>query len=250
MGLEYLVIDRNSQEPLYQQIRDCFLEEIRSGRLAPGDQLPTEEEVCRCTGISRPVIRQAYQELEAKGLIQRKRRKGGVVCKTDNRGLFMYKMESFQEEMEHLCKVPDTRLVRFHKADYNEELFNELNLEETDICLHIERMRYADGKAFVHIDNYVPLKLFPGLENYNFEKESLYHTFKRHYQVFPSRSLRSIWAKQAGERIGKEFGIPADEAMLVVSNVVYDQNDRVIEVSVETLPGDSHKFEFTVYADN
>ena len=50
--------------------------EIRGGRLAPGDRLPTEQELTSTMGVSRTVVREAVAALRADGLVVTRRGSG------------------------------------------------------------------------------------------------------------------------------------------------------------------------------
>ena len=65
--------------PLYYQIMRDLKEQILSGKLGPGDRLPSEAEQTRRFGVSRVVIRQALRILEEQGLIVRVKGKGTFV---------------------------------------------------------------------------------------------------------------------------------------------------------------------------
>ena len=54
-------------------------EQILSGKLAPGDRMPSEAELTRRFGVSRVVIRQALGILEEEGLVIRVKGKGTFV---------------------------------------------------------------------------------------------------------------------------------------------------------------------------
>ena len=73
-------IDRNSAIPLYYQLKLFLKRQIESGELAPGDQLPTEAELCDRFSISRAPVRQAMAELARDGLIYRRAGAGSFVA--------------------------------------------------------------------------------------------------------------------------------------------------------------------------
>jgi GntR family transcriptional regulator len=63
--------ETDSRRPKYQRIRDHLYSEIRAGRLAPGQSLPTEARLVESLGFSRHTVRQALAELENDGVIER-----------------------------------------------------------------------------------------------------------------------------------------------------------------------------------
>jgi GntR family transcriptional regulator, arabinose operon transcriptional repressor len=74
-----------ARTPKYQQICDHLYAEIRSGRLAPGDALPTEASLGQTLGMSRNTVRQALGKLEDDGVIQRIQGRGTFVTTEQQR---------------------------------------------------------------------------------------------------------------------------------------------------------------------
>lgn len=58
---------------LAKQIAESLREHILSGRIKVDERLPTEEELARQFGVSRPTIREALKRLAAENLIQSRR---------------------------------------------------------------------------------------------------------------------------------------------------------------------------------
>jgi GntR family transcriptional regulator, transcriptional repressor for pyruvate dehydrogenase complex len=56
--------------------------QITSGELAPGAQLPTEQELIAATGVSRTVVREAVAALRAEGLVITRQGVGAFVAET------------------------------------------------------------------------------------------------------------------------------------------------------------------------
>jgi DNA-binding FadR family transcriptional regulator len=55
---------------LYEEVEERLEEDIRRGRLKPGDLLPSERELMRHFGVGRPAIREAMLSLQRKGLLR------------------------------------------------------------------------------------------------------------------------------------------------------------------------------------
>jgi GntR family transcriptional regulator, sialic acid-inducible nan operon repressor len=55
---------------LFQEVLDRLQQRIRSGELAPGDQLPSERDLMEFYGVGRPAVREALQELARSGIVE------------------------------------------------------------------------------------------------------------------------------------------------------------------------------------
>src|SRR5260221_13555197 len=65
---------------VHGQIEDWLADAIATGRLAPGDRLPTEQDLAEWLGVSRMTLRHALAELAQRGLVTRPvGRSGGAV---------------------------------------------------------------------------------------------------------------------------------------------------------------------------
>ncbi len=53
----------------YERLADELVDQIESGRLRPGDQLPSRRELCVKHGVSDQVVGGAMRVLRSKGLI-------------------------------------------------------------------------------------------------------------------------------------------------------------------------------------
>jgi GntR family transcriptional regulator len=63
------VVSRASGQPAYRQIADALREQIRSGQLPPGAQLPSERELMQAWSVSGKTIVAALGQLRAEGRI-------------------------------------------------------------------------------------------------------------------------------------------------------------------------------------
>jgi DNA-binding transcriptional MocR family regulator len=65
-----IILDRQSSQPLYLQIRNYLSRLIQSEKLAPGARLPSIRTLAASVGVNKLTIVEAYGVLEADGLIQ------------------------------------------------------------------------------------------------------------------------------------------------------------------------------------
>jgi len=66
-------------KPKYERLRELIVDELRTGRLQPGDALPTEQQLATQHAIARSTVRQAMAALERDGLIRRVQGKGTFI---------------------------------------------------------------------------------------------------------------------------------------------------------------------------
>ncbi len=70
LGPELLLrLDREHREPLGSQLQRALREAIRSGRLSAGERLPSSRALARELGISRGLVLECYEQLEAEGYL-------------------------------------------------------------------------------------------------------------------------------------------------------------------------------------
>ncbi|MFF1647783.1 GntR family transcriptional regulator [Streptomyces sp. NPDC058240] len=78
----YLVLDLDSEVPIYQQIRDRVVEAIAEGALAPGAGLPSTRQLAVDLAINFHTVNKAYDLLRREGII-RINRKSGAAARPD-----------------------------------------------------------------------------------------------------------------------------------------------------------------------
>jgi GntR family transcriptional regulator/MocR family aminotransferase len=77
-----LAISRGSRTAVYLQVAHAVIEEIRRGRLAPGDALPGTRELAETLKVSRKTIVSAYEELSIQGWGVTEAKRGTFVSRT------------------------------------------------------------------------------------------------------------------------------------------------------------------------
>lgn len=65
--------------PKYMQLKNELLSWLEQGKLQPGKQVPSENEIAEQFGLSRQTVRQTFGELEKEGWLERIQGKGTFV---------------------------------------------------------------------------------------------------------------------------------------------------------------------------
>jgi DNA-binding transcriptional regulator YhcF (GntR family) len=72
-------LDPSTREPLSEQLRSALASRIASGRLAPGERMPTVRELAAQLEIAPNTVAKAYRDLAAEDLIEGRGRRGTFV---------------------------------------------------------------------------------------------------------------------------------------------------------------------------
>src|SRR5262245_10658005 len=95
---------------LTEEVVDRITGGIRSGQLAPGARLPTEQELMAAMGVSRTVVSQAVAALRADGLVTTRQGSGAFVAADASRVPFRIDPEGLSS-IEDVLEVMELRLA-------------------------------------------------------------------------------------------------------------------------------------------
>jgi len=73
-------INPNDGLPIYRQIMRQVRHAVASGRLAPGDKLPSQRDLSSELVVNHLTVKKAYEVLEAEGIIATERGRGTFVA--------------------------------------------------------------------------------------------------------------------------------------------------------------------------
>lgn len=74
-----IILELESDTPLYQQIRDQIVEGIATGQLVDGASLPSTRQLAADFGINFHTVNKAYDLLRQEGLLRLNRKSGAVI---------------------------------------------------------------------------------------------------------------------------------------------------------------------------
>jgi GntR family transcriptional regulator of arabinose operon len=78
-NLYYQLVSATLLIPKHETVRQFLADAIASGQYGPGDRLPSESELVKTFGASRPTVNRALRELQLTGVIERRAGSGSYV---------------------------------------------------------------------------------------------------------------------------------------------------------------------------
>ena len=104
------VLNPQSPIPLYRQLADVLVAQIRSDEFPPGSRIPSEPQLAALYNIGRPTARQAIDILVRKGLLTRRRGSGTYVCEPQQE-VDLFSLEGTSASFSKKGVVAHTRLL-------------------------------------------------------------------------------------------------------------------------------------------
>ena len=109
--LEFAV-QPTSGVPIYRQLMDQVRSLVSSGRLKPGDRLPSVRQMAAELEVNMMTVSKAYARLEADGVLERERGLGMRVPEAASRGAAAAPMASVAERQQELKPIADELATR------------------------------------------------------------------------------------------------------------------------------------------
>ena len=158
--------DNSERTPVYQTISGELAELIYGGDLTPGDLLPSEYELCSRYGASRETVRKALKELEIKGLVYSRPRRGYFVCNPHH--------NEFVVSFSELGKDSTSKYRDISVMAPEPDVAEHMALPPASRVIRIARVSYRDGIPVSFDLKFLPYdKGYPSIES------------EIHYAMFP-----------------------------------------------------------------
>ena len=122
-----IIISNSSGQPIYEQICRQIKGAIATGKLLPGEPLPSIRSLARDLRISVITTKRAYEELERDGFIQTVAGKGSFVAQQD---LELAKESNLREIENHLSAALELGRQSGLTLEELHDILNVLSEEE------------------------------------------------------------------------------------------------------------------------
>ncbi len=236
-------INRNSPIPYYAQVKDVVRQWIQDKRWKSGEQIPGEHEMCESFDVSRPVIRQALNELVAEGLIRRQKGKGTFVTEPKIKEGLVQRLTGFHHDMTAQGYQPVNRVLKQQVIPTSEKLAHLLHLQPHEPVLEIERLRFIHDEPIVLVTTYLPQRICPDLLTADLTHQSLYALLEQKCGVFIASGHRTVEAVAADKYSAGLLQVRKGTPLIQLDSVSYSSSGDPIEYYRAYHRGDRSAFE-------
>jgi len=236
-------VDPGNPLPLYSQLCRIIEGKIEARKWRPGQALPSEQIFCETFGLSRTVVRQAFSELENKGLIRKRNGKLSTIGYPSYQGGLMQSLRGFHEDALSKGQKTTTRVLDFKVIPADADIAYHLDLQEGDMVVMLNRLRYLSDEPEVLVVTYLPLEKCRGILDYDFSTRSLYEVLGTEFGLRIAKGRRRIQAIALAKADARLLGVRSGSPALLLTSIGLLPDGSPLEYFVAKHRGDRSQFE-------
>lgn len=207
--------------PLYVHISRYLRGLILEGELQPGDTIPSELDLVKKFSTTRGTVRAAVDVLVNEKLVRRVHGKGTFVEMRPVRH-DIWNFGGFTDSLGDQAALAVARVVSTRTVAEDGRTYFEL--------VRLRGIASNGTTDYLSLDtSLIPLDLFPGIDQIDFENRSLYQLFRTVYDTHPRRTAMTLTAAIVSPEERKLLQEDSQDALLMAQGSSFDQHDSEIE---------------------
>jgi GntR family transcriptional regulator len=211
------MLDAGSPLPLYHQLAEELLAQIRAGGYGAGGKLPSEHELAERYGVGRPTVRQATDVLVQRGLLTRRRGSGTYVrqvpAQVDLFSLAGTLVSFDRGGIDSQSKLLAAPLLRY-VADETHPMHGRQSA-------YVARLSEVDAVPVLLEEIDFDLRYFPGFTSLPLQGRSLSEVVLQHYRMRPQSADQSFRVTLIDAARAQLLEVEAGTALLQVDRTLH-----------------------------
>ena len=228
------------------RVRDFLLDYVAD--MKAGEAIPSERDLCKELGVSRPTLRAAIDDLV----------RSGVLVREHGRGTFTGPHRVTQA----LAATPSgsfyappaeghwlSQILEFGSAPAGPQLARRLQLAPAALVLRVVRLRVVDDEPMAIERLHLPHVLVGGLVPDDMESGSFYRVLRERFGVDVRSAVQTIEATVTDETEAALLSVPEHFPALMVERTTRDVNGGIVEFTRSIYRGDRYRVTSELHFD-
>jgi GntR family transcriptional regulator len=211
------VLDSASPLPLYHQLAEELLAQIREGSLGAGHKLPSEHELAERYGVGRPTVRQATDVLIQRGLLMRKRGSGTYVRQVPAQ-VDLFSLAGTLVSFDRGGIASQSRLLAPSVQRYPNDSQHPMHGRPS---AYVARVSEVDGAPVLLEEIDFDLRYFSGFTALPLQGRSLSEVVLQHYRMRPQSADQSFRVTAIDAQRADLLAVPEGTALLQVDRTLH-----------------------------
>jgi len=199
--------------PRYRKLYEILRKHILDGVYKSGDLLPSENELSRLNGMTRPTVRQALGKLAIDGYIIKHQGKGSIVHNLPREiGILSVSGTTSAVGERNLKTRIIVKPLLIQWPD--EFMFPLTELERESGCIYMERLRLLNDIPIFYDISYIASINLPRITARQFENRSLFQILRDNYHIEIKGGDQRIKAITADSKISRFLRLKKGQPVL------------------------------------
>ena len=225
------LLSPDSPTPLHVQLADAMRAKIASLEWRRGSYIPSEAELMSDFGVSRGTVRRAIGTLASEGLLVSRKGSGtmvasGGIVRSDGARSFSFAASLRESGVSYVTRVLEKEVL-----PAPDSVAAALRVESGCPVLFMRRVRSVSDHPVVCQESWSNLRACPGLEEADFESESLFDAVERCSGGRISLSHMHYLPRLAGDEHGGYLACSPSEPVIVLEQTIELEGSTPIEWS-------------------
>jgi GntR family transcriptional regulator len=224
--------------PKYVQLENALYEQISSGELAPGAQIPSESELSAQYDCARMTVRKALDGLVNRGILVRLPGKGTFVTDT----MLTHRLSttmSFSHALRARGYEITTQVLKQAVVPASPTVTRELKLPPGGEAVLVRRLRFVQGRPSAIHTSYLDARMYAGLVEVDLEHGSLLAAIEH---IAGSRvlsySVDYVRPSLLNAEESELLHLPVGSPILELEGTSFTEHGHPVHFNRATYPGD------------
>ncbi len=230
--------DERGGVALWRRIADDIRLDIVGGKLARGEQLPTEAVMAERFSANRHTVRRALAVLAAEGVVRAEQGRGTFVNEARRLSYRIGRRTRFSEGLAGQARDTHGELLWAKPENATANVAQGLGIRPGQRVVRLETLSYADDKPLSRGTSWFSYQRFPTIGERYAQTQSITRALAELGVADYSRSSTRISARYATPEEIRSIRLAPGTVMLVTEIVDIDADDQPIQYALTRFPAD------------
>lgn len=214
--------------PYYYQVAGLIRNEILSGVWRSEGRLPTEEELVKRYGVSRPTIRKAKRLLAEEGFIQDVKGSGCYVNSQDTWSTSPPTVDNLND-IFHFGSKMSFKIHEFGMVSNSKEIQGKLGTYEDRFVFQIKGVRQYLDQPVSSVTYYLPFRFASKVPLDSLDENPFIPQFEKLAGIQVLEGTQTISLGRADDATARHLGLEKGTPVLLVESVYFDSDSQPVE---------------------
>jgi len=228
--------------PLYFQLEQILKSKIITGEYMPGEQIPTEKELCENYQVSSITARQAVLNLVNEGLLIRMQGKGTFVTEDIGNINTLQLSGSINDLITDGLKTQEVKVLSINRIKPPKKISNFLRIGGDEEVIQVRRTRNAHNLPVSYIINYLPIETGVKIKEEDLQKYPMLQILRDQIGIPLSGATQYIEAIIADYDIASTLSVSITSPVLYIETLVFKKGKKPVEFVRTFIRPDRYKY--------